>query len=168
MKRLLKRLKGIWNGNLDRDNGIVNGCLCGFCYHNTVGKFLLSEQARKTVESFRDEGNEVRKTITNPKRGNKGYIQETSKPVRTNKIRDMEFITRLRELHPKVAHHTASKIEEDEYFELLNSQGDIPELTYEKYYSNDKESIREALNFAIIIAGIIILGIIVNDMIKNK
>ena len=69
----------------------------------------------------------------------------------------MEKIEHLRKLHPQVAHHTATKAQEDEYFELLNSMGKIPEPTYAKYKSNKPDKIREALNFAIIIAGIIIL-----------
>ena len=168
MKKLLKRIKNFLYGILDRYNGFVNGGLRCVRNDNADCEQLFSEQTYQTVKIFRKTCQRIRNAATKPTKGNQCYLSKPFGNFNQNAVNYMDNIEHLRALHPKVAHNTATKAEENEYFELLNSMGKIPDTTYEKYKSNKPDQAKEALTFAIIIAGIVILVFLAGKLVNKN
>jgi hypothetical protein len=78
---------------------------------------------------------------------------------------DKNTIFRISELKGKIINQTATQAERDEYVEILHDNKRLYDSLYESYKKN--EYVEDVLKACVIIGGIIILGLKLNEATKD-
>lgn len=75
---------------------------------------------------------------------------------------------RLSFLGDKVKAGNATKIEKDEFIQMLYQNGSITEKQYNDYKVNGNKNVDDILNAALAIGAVILIGYLIGELFKEK